>query len=206
MNSSATLAVSACTSVCNWELTCDLMRSGKTVPPEALSTPLRILLPSDYGLLPSSADPFQGCRATLPPPSHLHLSFFQVALKMLQRQADRHRGCTCTLFPSRDPPKHVSGEQLSQRPLQGCELCHAYLLQSPPVVNTWLPPQLCDNYLCGGGHGRSQRSAPLEENGNPQGVCVALVSRPLSGLCAHGKSSPPFGQCRSLVPSPRDAT
>lgn len=36
--------------------------------------------------------------------------------------------------------------------------------------------QLCDNYLCGGGHGGGQRSAPLEEDGKPPGVCASLGS------------------------------
>lgn len=36
-------------------------------------------------------------------------------------------------------------------------------------------PQLCDDHLCDGGHGRSQRPAPLEEDGDPQGECIALT-------------------------------
>lgn len=55
-----------------------------------------------------------------------------------------------------------------------------YLLQPPACLwpfTRGLPSlQLCDNYLCGGGHGGGQRSAPLEEDGKPPGVCAALGS------------------------------
>lgn len=55
-----------------------------------------------------------------------------------------------------------------------------YLLQPPACLwpfTRGLPSlQLCDNYLCGGGHGGGQRSAPLEEDGKPPGVCASLGS------------------------------
>lgn len=56
-------------------------------------------------------------------------------------------------------------------------LCH---LQPPTCLwqlNCGLTPQLCDDYLRDRGHGRGQRSAPLEKDGKPPGVCIALVSR-----------------------------
>ena len=54
-----------------------------------------------------------------------------------------------------------------------------YLPQPPPCL--WrlthgLSLQLRDDYLCGRGHGGGQRSAPLEEDGNPPGVWATLGS------------------------------
>ena len=74
-----------------------------------------------------------------------------------------------------------------------------YLLQTPPCLSQLtggLSLQFCDNYLCSGGHGGSQRSAPLEEDGNPSGVCAALGSGqcPQAVVCAEvalSSQSPP---------------
>lgn len=59
--------------------------------------------------------------------------------------------------------------------LRICWLGQIVLPAASHAINMRLPPQLCDNHLCDGGHGCSQRPAALEEDGDPQGVCTAPI-------------------------------
>ena len=118
----------------------------------------------------------------------------------------RHRGGTHTFVQGQTHPR-TWGTFLSRENALGwlvgrVQFSVAFpfilcLLHPPPCLwrlTRGLSLQLRDNYLRGGGHGGGQRSAPLEEDGNPPGVWATLgsVVEPLSAESGPGLSPHPL--------------
>ena len=156
-------------------------------------------------------------RVTSPPRSHAVLpislihTLVSCALKYVlninrhQGEPARHRGGTHPFLQGQTHPG-TWGSFLSRENALGWLVGRVrfsttfpfilYLLQPPPCL--WqlthgLCLQLRDDYLCGGGHGGSQRSAPLEEDGNPPGVWATpgSVTGPPSAESGPGLSPHP---------------
>lgn len=107
--------------------------------------------------------------------------------------SQRARCHACTHFSLLDQVHfEISlGNSSQKRMLGACRSGPSYLLQPPTCLwplTRGLPLQLRDDYLRGGSHGSSQRSAPLEEDGEPPGRGVCVSPRSLAGASGQWRS------------------